>query len=282
MAIERQSGVVASIISIACVAIYMGGGIGARVACASDDADSPPRAIGSSAPRRNAGERRRRSRAAEAPRRAGRTSGASGNVVCDACDGNHKTADCPHFRGRKRDNHPDALRRKKGLLAATGEDARPYVVRSATVVRQPGDNSCLFHSIAHQLPGASMNARSLRRSIVAWIQQHPSFEIADSALSEWILWDGGGSVRRYCARMARMSSWGGGIEMAACSQLKKINIWVYEKARRGGYKRIGVFDYVASNGGRRSATTVHVLYSGGVHFDVLVPRMSSVVRGSAL
>lgn len=79
-----------------------------------------------------------------------------------------------------------------------------------------------------------------------------------------------------------MSSWGGGIEMAACSQMKRINIWVYEKARRGGgYKRIGVFDYIASNG-RRSTTTAHVLYSGGVHFDVLVPRLSSVVRGAAL
>ena len=58
---------------------------------------------------------------------------------------------------------------------------------------------------------------------------------------------------------------------------------VYELVRRGaGYKRIGTFDYSSRSGGPKARATVHLLYTGGVHFDVLVPRLSSVERGSAL
>ena len=180
---------------------------------------------------------------------------------CDACDGEHRTHSCPHYK-KKRPKHPDARRRKKGLFGEmAGGEARSYIVRSASVRRQPGDNSCLFHSIAAQLPSPS-SARALRRELVSWIRTNSTFEIADSPLSDWVRsrgviaaragaagarasfppprkrknlylhtlsqieWDGGGSVRSYCRRMGIARSWGGGIEMAACSQLKRVNVWV--------------------------------------------------------
>jgi len=72
-------------------------------------------------------------------------------------------------------------------------------------------------------------------------------------------------VGAYASRMS-VSGWGGGIEMAACSRMNKVNVHVYEADRRsGGYKRISCFDY------RGAHTTVHVLYRGGVHYDALVP-----------
>ena len=66
-----------------------------------------------------------------------------------------------------------------------------------------------------------------------------------------------------------MSGWGGGIEMAACSHLKRVNVHVYERSTMGSYKRISCFDY--ERGGAPPRTTVHVLYCGGVHYDALVP-----------
>ena len=39
------------------------------------------------------------------------------------------------------------------------------------------------------------------------------------------------TLTSYAARMAR-GGWGGGIEMAACAHLKRVNVWVYEANKR--------------------------------------------------
>jgi hypothetical protein len=57
---------------------------------------------------------------------------------CDRCDGPHKTAECPHFKGG-RDNHEDATI-GIGKGGPEAEDAAPVIVR-ARVVSQPGDGS---------------------------------------------------------------------------------------------------------------------------------------------
>ncbi len=41
------------------------------------------------------------------------------------------------------------------------------------------------------------------------------------------------SVAAYCRRMAHGSHWGGGIEMAALSHLRKVNVLVYQSAGAG-------------------------------------------------
>jgi hypothetical protein len=67
--------------------------------------------------------------------------------------------------------------------------------------------------------------------------------------------------------MRRPSQWGGGIEMAACSVLHSVNIHVYERQRGGfrgnSFKRISCFDV------KNATKTVHVLYTGGVHYNAL-------------
>ena len=50
-------------------------------------------------------------------------------------------------------------------------------------------------------------------------------------LQDWIQWDSNLSVADYCAKM-QGNQWGGGIEMAAVAQLKKIHVLVYEQASR--------------------------------------------------
>ena len=133
-------------------------------------------------------------------------------------------------------------------------------------VRQPGDGSCLFHSLAYGL-GGGYRARALRRQIANFIRQNPDLDIADSPLRDWIKWESNTSVSTYASRMA-VGGWGGGIEMAACSRLISCNIHVYEKGGyfSSGFKRISCFDMPGAT------KTVHILYGGRVHYDALQVR----------
>ncbi|KAH8051409.1 hypothetical protein JL721_11154 [Aureococcus anophagefferens] len=130
---------------------------------------------------------------------------------CDKCDGPHATSRCPHF-AKDRDDHPDA-QRAKGL--ACGADGGNADLRRGEVIRQPGDGSCLFHSLARlRLQNRHGDARQLRRELMDWLSRNPDASIADTPVGDWVKWDSNCSVDDYTARM-RGAGWGGGIEMAA-------------------------------------------------------------------
>lgn len=184
-------------------------------------------------------------------------------MTCDRCDGKHSTDRCPHF-SKDREKHKDAWVNygRKGGPHQMGSSGGNFILRSARVIRQPGDGSCLFHSLSQGLSGCG-SASSLRREIASFLQANPSREIAGDTLEEWVRWDANSSVADYARRMA-VGGWGGGIEMAACSLLKHVNVHVYESAG-GEFKRISCFDAPGA------CKTIHVLYQGGVHYDALVP-----------
>ena len=94
-----------------------------------------------------------------------------------------------------------------------------------------------------------------------FIRKHPDLEIAGDPLRDWIRWDALVSVQKYADKMSR-GGWGGGIEMAAFSELKGCNVEVYEQCS-AGFKRISLFE---KSGASR---TVRVCYRGGVHYDAL-------------
>jgi len=188
-------------------------------------------------------------------------------VTCDKCDGPHPTDDCPHFK-KKRETHKDAwvnFGRKHPLqMAGSGGN---FTLRNGRCIRQPGDGSCLFHSLCFGLNGGSagvrMGASELRRQLAHFIARNPLLEVAGDTLEEWVRWDANLSVSAYARRMA-VSGWGGGIEMVACSLLKKVNIHVYEGNWFGRFKRISCFDSPTE-----TENTIHVLYQGGVHYDAI-------------
>jgi hypothetical protein len=185
----------------------------------------------------------------------------SSAVVCDKCDGKHETELCPYFK-KKRDDHPDA--QKNFYKKLGGSSSLPgSKLRQAREVRQPGDGSCLFHSMAYGL--RSCNASSLRAEICNFIAKNGSFKICDTPLSSWVKWDSGASPSEYARKMSR-GSWGGGIEMAVCSEMKGCNVHVYERSG-SGYKRISAFDYHTNP---EIKPIVRVVYQGGVHYDALV------------
>jgi len=220
------------------------------------------------------------------------TSASSGNnssrggekVVCDKCDGAHATASCPHFK-KAREAHPDAQRRRVTNLGADGGSA---FLRNPRVKSQPGDGSCLFHSMAWGLARCGRlesngggGAHQLRHNISKFWLNNPTMKISETPVSEWVKWDSGLALSKYCQRMARGGIWGGGIELAGCSLLMKANVHVWEKLRgSSGVKRISCFDYpkAGQSSLKEAIPTIHVLYRGGIHYDALVVDEAEIVR----
>lgn len=188
---------------------------------------------------------------------------------CDRCDGPHDTDSCPHFR-KPREKHVDAWSNLgKGTTHKNGEAEKPIILKRGrgTVIRQPGDGSCLFHSLNHGLGGGS--ASTLRREICGYIAENPDAQIADTSLREWVEYDSGSAdVKGYAAKMSS-GSWGGGIEMAVLSLMKGVNVHVYE-SHSSGYVRISSFDAPRGRGSKaKEAKTINVLYQGRSHYDAL-------------
>jgi hypothetical protein len=185
-----------------------------------------------------------------------------GKVCCDKCDGNHETDNCPYYK-KKREDHPNAQKRDGKQIGGTSWLPGSYI-SNGRVVRQPGDGSCLFHSLSYGL-GSGYSATRLRQDICSFIAANPSLLISETPLKDWVKWDSGSSVQDYCRRMSA-GSWGGGIEMACLSQMKQVNVHVYERSGMG-YKRISAFDYPINT---ECKPIIRVLYCGGVHYGKFV------------
>lgn len=200
------------------------------------------------------------------------------NGMCAKCDKDHDTEACPAFR-KPREEHPDAQRRSAATHSAMGEGCDKVTLFLARVVRQPGDGSCLYHSLCYGLgmhaPGS---ATRLRGELADWVLQNGDATIADTPVRDWVRWDSGSSCREYSTRMKSGGTWGGAIEMAACAHLRGVDIHVYERQLGGfaGFKRIASFTCPRPAGGARSKAIaeVHVLYAGGVHYDALLPTLN--------
>lgn len=199
---------------------------------------------------------------------------AVGGAKCDKCDGPHDTSVCPHFNG-PRDEHQDAWSHYS-KAAASGHahhKARECVAPrslprgAASVVRMPGDGSCLFHSIAYGLGafGCQEDGYSIRQRVSNFIAQKPECQIGGTPLSSWVNWDSGVNVSSYCSRLSAGGFWGGAIEMAACAQIFSVDVAVYEQEYySGAFNRIS--DFLCDVMPRGA---VLLVYSGRAHYDAL-------------
>ena len=197
---------------------------------------------------------------------------------CDKCDGPHATSRCLQFV-KDRDDHPDA-QRAKGL--ACGADGGNAYLRRGEVIRQPGDGSCLFHSLAYGL-GRDGDGRQLRCELMDWLSQNPDASIANNTVGDWVKLDSDCSVEDYTARMRGADRWGGGIELAAFARRFDVDVHVYERDPGGRrdlpYKRVARFepgDGARSPRGRPAP--VNVFYRNGDHYDALVADSDAFVE----
>jgi len=184
---------------------------------------------------------------------------------CDKCDGPHHEDDCPHFKGKAREKHKDAWDKYSKDGKGSGEEAaeeEPVIIPRARVVPQPGDGSCLFHSLSYGLRTSS--AEALRAKIADFIAEHPDAVVADNPLKDWVLWDAGTDVKTYANSMRAGSRWGGAVEIAVCALIHEVPVHVYERVPKG-FARISAFGAP----GPPSSKAVNVTYGGRVHYDAL-------------
>jgi len=237
---------------------------------------------------------------------------------CDKCDGPHDETVCPYFKGKARESHNDALdmyekkkRAKSKGSAASGsgknsntdasgdddsdddddDDDEPVTLTTnqATVAKQPGDGSCLFHSLSHGLRRCragppTQHAGSLRVELEDWIEAHAETSMGGTKLADWVLWDSGTRVKAYTKRMRESNDWGGALEIAVCARLRKVEVHVYEQGRGSrDFTRISRFRPDADSSAANSSSmpkphkgherkVVSVLYGGRCHYDGLEVR----------
>ena len=89
-----------------------------------------------------------------------------------------------------------------GTEADVGE--LTHIVR-ARLLPQPGDGSCLFHSLAQCF---GTDAISIRREVADAIEINPELEVSGTALARWIEWDSGITPFQYANNLCG-HSWGG-------------------------------------------------------------------------
>eukprot|EP00971_Amphidinium_carterae_P237032 4704224-Amphidinium_carterae.1 len=96
------------------------------------------------------------------------------------------------------------------------------------ICKQPGDGDCLFHSLAFTLNDGT-DAGTLQAEVKLFIESNPNLLVAGTPISEWVNME-----TRDMASMpdsSQRARWGGGVELAAFSQLKSISVAVYVAQR---------------------------------------------------
>lgn len=215
-------------------------------------------------PRENVHEPQRALLAALAPATSPAPAPTKPNGPCDKCDGPHDTDECPHFK-KPRDDHKDAFENYQKTQKSGSDKVEEVKLSSSScrVLPQPGDGSCLFHSMNHGLKGSG--ASGLRAEIADYIAAHPSEEVAGNPVSDWVLWDSGEDPASYARSMRAGSRWGGAMEIALCAKLRHAFIEIFER-------RSDHFVRIASFGDSCEANRIRLLYGGRIHYDALEVR----------
>lgn len=178
---------------------------------------------------------------------------------CDKCDGPHPSDECPHFK-KPRDEHKDAHENYQKTGSSLKVEVVTLQASEVRVLPQPGDGSCLFHSLNHGLKGPG--ATALRAELADYVAAHPLELVSGNPISDWLLWETGEGPEAYARSMRNGSRWGGAIEIALCAQLHQALIEIFE--RRGDH-----FVRIAAFG---QGSRLRLLYGGRVHYDALEER----------
>ena len=149
-------------------------------------------------------------------------------VVCDRCDGEHASCECPHFkweRGHLKDEQP----LPQGERPALAPDV-PQIEASGKLQMQPVDGPCLYHALVaggRQL-GFTEGSTALRKQLASWVRSHADKPFNGRTIEQWLQSELGQnmSADAYGQRQSR-GGWGGAIEILAYMLSKHVNVWVW-------------------------------------------------------
>jgi hypothetical protein len=155
-------------------------------------------------------------------------------------------------------SHAAPLARFPAHLPEPSANSAHAKERRRSIIAQPGDGDCLFHSlrVGGRLPGS---AASLRATIADFALRNGGVDFGGLPLRDWIFHECGVSVARYAQAM-RSGKWGGAIEIAIFCAIFHRQVHVF---RRGNLHTPVL--QVGSGG-----HVLRVLWSGA-HYDALSP-----------
>ena len=187
---------------------------------------------------------------------------------CDRCDGTHVSTECPHFKW-PRATHKDARCMPVEERPALAPDVAP-VEASGKLIKQPGDGSCLYHSLSRgerELGQRGTPHAELRRELAMWVKSNGVLPFNGKTVSAWLESELGRpiSVAAYAKQQA-VHGWGGPLEILAFVLLKKVNVWVWVPLAKGRYRRTSCFNVPH---GQKEVGTINISHTAGVHYDWL-------------
>ena len=113
----------------------------------------------------------------------------------------------------------------------------------------------------------------LRRELAHFVASNPALQLRGNALADWVWWERRQTPQRYAAKQGEAGH-GGAMELALYAHTRNVAVHVYEPCVGGGYLRIARFDSVTAE------RTLHLLFAGGNHYDVLTPAEPPAVASS--
>jgi hypothetical protein len=151
-------------------------------------------------------------------------------------------------------------------------------LKSASVVKAAGDNSCLYHSLSYNLNHEEMysnvydgnNVYDLVNDYIRDNHSKYNWTSPDmcETFAEAIVGDGF-NTSDYYVRMSLNSSWGGMIEICAVAEMFHVNIQIFENYAdlKRRFKWMGTFKYSLHH---VNTTSLYILYTGNNHYDSLI------------
>ena len=162
----------------------------------------------------------------------------------------------------------------------SGARLKLVMLSGARIVKQPGDNSCLFHSLSFLLSyhdivsfiSEMSSGFELRASFCSFIRDKPLTYIvlSDGLIStiEDALTIDNFSILAYSEHMSSLQSWGGSLEIATVAEMFSIGISVYLPcSTQFAFTLLGSYRCLCFGSGSKE---ICLLYSGYCHYDCLV------------
>lgn len=156
-----------------------------------------------------------------------------------------------------------------------------FYLKDYRIIKQPGDNSCLFHSVAYALSYTGivdsifddLSGHYLRALILEFMIEHPLYEISYGSdmlisISDYLSRDGY-SCSSYFQYMSDYSQWGGSFELSIVVEMFPIKVCVFEIVEQCIYPRL-LGTYSSIHHLSSDCVEVHLLYTGYCHYDCLV------------
>ena len=175
----------------------------------------------------------------------------------------------------------------KGVLQSSNirvEEVGEVFLKDARIVRQPGDNCCLFHSLSYCLWDEGVvnyvhdefSGFELRANIFSFLRDNGDVNVSlapgvVTTISRALQLDGS-SCEAYYQKMLNIAELGGPFEIAILAQMFSIGISIYECVPNTRYFRhLGSYRCIGFDVGFHE---LHILYTGFCHYDSLVGGVS--------